>query len=103
MKQSDYDRMLKKRYKSFLENQEALAALYIGLRRDKYRFSSIGDEDMLDDFMKHNSPRQYINHAFGWSGTHEGHSFWEVLDIAWRNKVIRYDESFENKKRKANE
>ncbi len=33
-------------------------------------------------------PAQFINHAFTWRSTHEGHDFWDSMNYEWR-KYLR--------------
>jgi hypothetical protein len=34
------------------------------------------------------SPVQFVNHAFTWRSTHEGHDFWNEINCQWR-KYLR--------------
>jgi hypothetical protein len=35
-------------------------------------------------YRRHLIPHQFINHAFTWSLTYEGHDFWNRLNSEWR-------------------
>lgn len=36
-------------------------------------------------YRNHLTPFQFINHAFTWRDTHEGHDFWHGINSKWRH------------------
>ena len=39
-------------------------------------------------YRHHLKPVQFVNHAFTWRLTHEGHDFWDEINYQWR-KYLR--------------
>ena len=42
-------------------------------------------------------PVQFVNHAFTWRETHEGHNFWDQINYEWRQYLqkIRVDTKYQ--------
>lgn len=45
----------------------------------------VGDDRGKNPYYRcHLIPEQFINHAFTWRSTHEGHNFWYAVNFEWR-------------------
>ena len=49
----------------------------------------LGMDQATTPYYRHRlKPVQFVNHAFTWRDTHEGHDFWDNLNYEWR-KYLR--------------
>lgn len=70
-----------KEFKKFLRKHKAYDLFKLNTLRD---ISSLPD---ISEYFKTGRAADYIDRAFTWSDTKEGHDFWEKLHDEWRDIV----------------
>lgn len=54
-------------------------------RTNSGRFNDVAEN--LDVYLAHSKFLSYIDYAFSWGKTREGHDFWERIDSRWRQRM----------------
>jgi hypothetical protein len=66
---------------NFLVNNDILDQWINNFEKDV----SWRNEEEIHEFLNINHDSYYINYAFNWENTEEGHDFWQKID--WRNHI----------------
>lgn len=53
---------------------------------------NVKDSSYFERFLDKVEPSEYINHAFYWSETKEGHSYWSKLNKEWVDEFHNYED-----------
>ena len=79
-------KQVKRIFFNWLKSQDAYEAYKLARHNTNHLVN--GHRNRHPYYRRHLSPLNFINHAFTWGLTHEGHSFWDRLNSEWR-KYLR--------------
>ena len=77
--------VLKQKFTAFLKSKKCLAAFKENNRKSQHKQRETAFDLLISKY--HNSPKNLMWSAFGWSGTPQGHKFWSGICRDWEKTL----------------
>ena len=75
------------KFKKFLVENHVLGTFTTNIENDENYFKEDYGFIGLRDFLEKRPKEGFLEYAFDWSETKQGHNFWEDLDVKWIRHV----------------